>query len=422
MEKKKIKFSIGSLFYNKKFAITVSVVAAFIIWMVVVISKTPTIEKTISNIPVIIDTQGTVAGEMGLDEVSGAADKKVTVKVSGPAYIISKLSSDDLAVTVSLSNVTKSGNYELVLSAVKGESANEYSVTSITPSVISTSFDYIDTKQFAVSTKVTGVSAVSGLVAEDPVISESDGGVITVKGPRAAMEKVNSVEARVVANETLSATKTYDADVVLLDKNGDEIDKTPYTLSVQSVKISVPISKMKTVPVIAAFSNMPNGFDRGMLSTTLSVSELTVIGPEATVNNITSVQISPIDFYSLSVKQNSFDVAPVLPDGVKTVEKTETVTVKVDTSGFSQKTFTVSNVIAVNNDAGYNVSLKNSVKNVTICGPSSVIRNLSASDLYACVDLSGKTVGDYTANVTVLSTANTNIWQVGTYQASISVK
>ena len=64
----------------------------------------------------------------------------------------------------------------------------------------------------------------------------------------------------------------------------------------------------------------------------------------------------------------------------------------------------------------------NSIKNVKICGPSGVVYSLNANDLYAVVDISGKTKGEYTMAVTIKSNVHTNIWQVGTYQATVKIE
>ena len=414
-------FNLRTLLYNKKFTVTFSVVIAFIIWMVVFINQTSSIERTITNIPVTITTSGTAVGEMGLDEISGASQQRVTIKVSGPAYIVSNLEKDDIVVSPSLSAVNGPGTYQLNLSVTKLNFNDEYSVVNITPSNLIMSFDYIDTKQFTVIPKVTGVSAVAGLVAEDPVISNINESVVTVKGPRAEVEKIDSIEARVKTTDVLGESKSYDAEFTLLDSEGVELDKSAYTLSAEKATVTVPISRVRVLPVTIKFANAPENYG-SFIKYNVSHSELTVIGPAATVDALTSVELQEIDFYNISKSANSFEVAPELPNGVRILDNTETVTVKIDTSSMVEKTFTVTAVNHINNTQGFNVSLVNPLKNVKLCGPRSVINGIKAENLYVLVDLTGKTAGDYTVSVAIKSTKNNNFWQVGSYQASISIK
>ncbi len=420
METNKKTFSFKELFQNKKFLVIFSIVSAFVLWLVVVINQTPTIDRSITNLSVTIDTAGTVAGELGLAEVSGN-QTKVTVKVSGPAYVVANLDESDLVVTPSLVNVTSPGNYVIPLNALKSNPADEFTVVSVYPSQLSLVFDYVDTKQFTVTPAVSGVSAAAGLIAEEAVISSVGDSVITVKAARTQMEKLQSIVAVVNSQEILSETKTFDAQLKLLDKDGKELDASKYTLSITDVKVSVPISKRKTVKVVPDFINAPAGYEE-FLKYTLSVKEVEIIGPAQNIDNINEVKLSAIDFYSITKKNSTFNLAPVLPDAVRILDNIESFTLKLDTSDFAETTLTVSRVVAVNNSSGFAVSLNSPVRNVKICGPRSVIRAIKAEELYAEIDLSGKAAGEYNASVVIRSTASSKLWQVGSYQASISVK
>ncbi len=412
-------FSFKGLLENKRFCIIFSVVLAFIVWLTIVVNETPTIERTITDVSITIDTTGTVAGKMGLDEVSGTTTK-VSVKVSGPAYIVSNLSEEDLIVSPAMETVTAPGRYVIPLIVSKLNFSSEYSATCV-PGQVELYFDYVDTKQMTVTPVVNGVSATPGLIAEEPVISNASESTITVKAPRTEMEKLNRIVAGVDAQEVLSSTKTYEAKLTLLDENGRELDASKYTLSTNNVKVSVPISKRKTVPVRAEFINAPSGYNE-FLKYNLSVATVDIIGPADAVDKTTEVALEAIDFQNISKSNYSFDVPFVLSDAIRIADNITTVNVTVDTSDFSEQTVSVSNIVGVNNGNNYFVSLTAPLKNVKICGPKKSIRNLDASLLYAEVDLSGKAAGDYNITVTVKSSADGSIWQVGQYQASIRVK
>ena len=412
-------FSLGKLLNNKKFVIVLSVALAFIFWLAIVTGETPTIERTLTKIPVTLETDGSVVGELGLDEISGVTEQTVSVKLSGPAYVLNQLSIEDIVIYASVSEVTKPGEYQLMLSANKQGLGGEYNVVSITPAVITATFDYIDTKDFTVTPKITGVTAVEGLERGDPIISDGANGTITIKGPRTEIQKIASVVATAETQDVLSDTKTYDGNIVLYDENAKELDRSKFTLSATTVKISQPILKSKTVPIIATFINAPAD---NPLITTLSVTEVNIAGPAQTIDSITEIALAPIDFNEVSRSKNTFDVGLVIPNGVKTVDLIDTVTVTVNTSKLAEKSFTVSNIMANGNTSGYSVSLKSSIKNVKMCGPSSAIYSLKATDLYAVIDLTDKTKGDYIVTVTIKSDKYPNIWQVGTYQATVKVE
>ncbi len=414
------KFSISQLFYNNKFLLIFSVVAAFVLWLVITLQQNPTRTRTFSDITVNISTENTVVSDLGLDIISGGVGEKVNVTVSGPNYIVSSLEAGDILVTASLANVSNAGKYDLTLNATQNGTAAGYSIVSITPATIPVTFDYIDTKEFAVSADAEGAVAVEGLVVDTPVVADSEFKVVSIKGPRTEMEKISKVVAVAKVDKTLAETEAFDADVKLYDANGVEIDSSVFTLSANQVKISVPIAKKAVLPISATFENAPSGFAN--VKYTLSQTSVTVLGPEETVAKLKSIPLAAIDVSKLSVANTSFDVGLALPDGVRALDNIDSVNVKFNLSGYTEKTFNVSNIKYSNVAAGLKPAASSSVKNVKICGPSKVLKKLDNADFYAQIDLSGKKAGEYTMPVKIMCSSENGVWQVGEYSVIITVK
>lgn len=415
-------FSLREILNNKKFVIAISIILAFVFWLAIVTGETPTIEKNLTKVSVTLETTGSVVSQLGLDEISGVTEQTVSVKLSGPAYVLNGITAEDISIYASVSEVTKPGTYQLSLSANKKSMAGEYNVVSITPSVITATFDYIDEKEFTVSPKITGVTAVEGLEKGDPIISDIANSSITIKGPRSEMQKIQSVIAFAETNDVLSETKSYDGKISLLDENGKEIDISKFTLSATTVKISQPILKSKTVPIKATYVNAPAGYAETPIAATLSVNEITIAGPAETIDSLSFIELAPIDFNEITKSNSTFDKELVIPNGVTTLDPVTTVNVKINSSRFAEKSFTVSNIVAEANSGNYTVSLKSSIKNVKMCGASNEIYSIKASDLYAVIDLSDRNQGDYIVTVTIKCDKYPTIWQVGTYQATVKVE
>ena len=134
-----------------------------------------------------------------------------------------------------------------------------------------------------------------------------------------------------------------------------------------------------------------------------------------------SVPLSPIDFTQISKSKNKFELKPVLPDGVKTMDNVEKVVATVRTSNLSERTVTVDNIAFINKPEGISSTTASRVRNVKICGPSSVVNSLKSSNLKAVVDLKGKSAGEHTVNVVVSYDSNPVVWQVGQYTISIEL-
>ena len=103
-------------------------------------------------------------------------------------------------------------------------------------------------------------------MAENPVVSDSNNATLSFKGPRKEIEKIDRGVATAEVNSVLNATASFDATLKVYNAAGEELDTSVYTITTADgagaphLKISVPISKMKTVPLVAAFTNAPGVF------------------------------------------------------------------------------------------------------------------------------------------------------------------
>ncbi len=412
---------LSRLFSHRKFTIPFSIFAAVMFWLVVTISQNPQREATISKLPVSIATANTVVEQLGLD-VIGNIDTEVSVVISGPTYIVSSVSATDISVTANMSEVNAAGTYEIPLVANKVGAKTGYNVVSIIPEKISLTFDYISETQFTVEAVANGASAVKGLIADTPVVTNSEDSLITVRGPRSYIEQIAHIRAVADVNDVLSQTTSYDAEIIILDENGKELDNELFTLSTTDVKISVPIYKQKSVKLVPTFTNAPAGFETSHIPYTINYQKIDVKGTPETIDALTEIKLAPIDFYEISKDNNSFDVALSLPNGIKPIDNIESVTVKINTDNYIQRTFNITDCRAVNLEKGVKVDDIASVRNVKVFGPEAVVRNLLASDLYVEVDLKGKAAGQYTVSVVVKSAKSDKIWQVGEYTTVVVIK
>lgn len=429
---------LNNLLYNKRFTVILSVVIAFAMWLGITMTQNPIRTQTFTDVTAAITIDGTAAAEMGLGIVSDVASQKFTVTVSGPNYAVSSLKTDDFILSASLVDINSAGTYSLDIVGVSNSEKTGYTFTTISPSAIDVIVDYIDVKEFNVTPKLIGVSATDGLVAETPVISDSQQSTITIKGPRTTMDKIASVGTLAEVNKTMESSQTFDSDVVLYDSNDKIIyrytaDGTVYdandnvitnsylTLSYTTAKVTQPISKKATISCKAVFTNLPEGISESDISYKIDQNKVTVIGTPEVVGKLETLTLSAIDFRKVSTASNVFEVSPSLPDGVKILESIDYFTVDIDVSNYSEKVLEVKNVRCTGLAANLKAKTDSKIRNVKICGPKDIIENIKTSDLYAVIDLTDKSAGDHTVEVTIKSDTYKNIWQVGTYSTSVTI-
>ena len=407
-----------NMLYNKKVIIPLSVFLAIVLWHVIVTHENPMRERTFSDLTLNVNLENTFAAENNMNIVGDISSQKFSVVVRGPSYVVSSLKSEDLSVYISAATVNAPGQYKLDVLATR--SSNNYEVLSVSPSTVKVEFDYFDTKEFTVKADAKGASAVEGLVAESGIVSGIEGDVLKVTGPRSTINKIASAVAVCEVNRVLSDTETFDAKIELLDENGKAISLENITLNAEAVKVKVPISKKKTVSVVADFTNLPSGFNKSSLKYTIDHAEVDIIGTPDEIDKTTSITLSAIDISNLSLSNKTFDVTPKLPDGVRLTDNFETFNVTVNTTGYTEKTLIVTNVKTVNLKNGLK-SEQTTIRNVKICGPQADIRKITSEMVVATVDLTDKAEGQHSLNAVISFNGYDNVWAVGTYTTTVTI-
>ncbi|MBR7071129.1 MAG: hypothetical protein IKI29_03080 [Clostridia bacterium] len=426
------------LFHNKRFTIPFSLIVAFSFWIILKVSDNPDYKQVFWNVPLSISVDDTVISEMGLGIVSDVSSQKFTVTIKGPSYVVSSLRPEDFQIKASLTEVNAAGTYSLRMEGVRTSSKTGYEFSSISPATIDVTFDYFDTKQFTVTPRLIGVSAVEGLIVDTPVMADSEQNTITVKGPRSVMEKIDAVGTYAEVNKTLSVSQTFDAGIVFYNADGgiiyrydtdgkiydakdNQIESTYLTASFFNAKVTAPIVKKAVVQVKPTFTHLPDGLLPEQIVYRLDHETVTVTGTPDTVDANTVLKLAPIDFWSVSPSSTEFEVSLTMPDGMKLTDNIETFHVSLDLSGYTEKIFTVTDIRTTNLTDGLTAKTAVSIRNVKVCGPSEVLATLKNSQLYATVDLSDKTVGAHTVDAVVKCTDSPLVWQVGNYSTTVTL-
>ena len=323
-------FSFRKLFENRRFSVVFAVVVAFIFWLAITIDQTEVISKTFANISVNITTEGSFAGNMGLQVIAIENQSNANVTAHGPNSAVSSLDVSDILITADLSDVTGAGTYPINLKVQAG--TKKTGVTfEVSPKTINVTFDYVDTVEFdlqAVAKDITlKKDADTNLFIGTPVINSTEYGKISISGARADMKQLSRVEAVISASESIGESKTYEADIVLYDSEGKVLDEEPFVLPVEKVKVTVPVYKERTVAVVPTFTNEPRSNAGAERLKSASLTKIAVYGLPETVDELDNLKLSAIDYREIEAGKLTFTVRLELPDGIYTKAEVGNVTV-----------------------------------------------------------------------------------------------
>ncbi len=418
----KIKsFSFKELLFNRKFTIPFSIFLSFMLWMTISVGQKDIIERSFSDISVTVNMENTFASDNKMSIIGDISEQKFTVMVMGQNNVVAALTSGEISLYASAAAVDSPGEYNLEVMASSSSATGNYDIVSISPKTIKVNFDYVETREFTITAVAEGATASKGLIAEAAVVSGVENNTITITGPRTVINSIATVTAKTKVKKTLSESKTFDANIVLLNEKNKEVSTENLQLSADKVKITVPISKKKTVPVKVDFANVPKGFDKSSIKTSVDHSEITIIGTPETVDKITEVTLSPIDITTLGAKTATFDVSPKLPEGVRMFDTIDNFVVTVVLDNYREKTINITNVKTTGVESGFTANAAG-VKNVKICAPANVIDKITEDNVYALIDLTDKKAGEHAVNISVEFENITKAWAVGSYQTSVTIK
>lgn len=410
MKKSKLKLFLDS----KYFTMLLSFVMAVAIWIVVVTFFSTEARTTIKDVPIDIDYNSSY---LNLDlEIIDQSIETVDVTVVGPRDVVGSLTKDDVIVYPNINNVKMAGRYDLSLNAVKKSSIMEYQIESLSSYQVAVRFDHLTEKAFKIETDISNLTIPEDLMVDKITISPDN---VVVKGPENTVSKIAKVVATVQQQE-LNQTAVLPADLVLFDENGVELEETHISYDVEEFNVTVPVLKEITIPVVVDYTNVPAGFDVSTLKVALSQNEITLAVPSRSADGINQFVVGYIDLGTLEADSPYvFDIT--LPAGYKNVKEVAQISATVSGEKLDSKSVSVKEIKLINAGEQKVEVLTEVINHVEIVGEKSVVKELSADDVIAQIDMTQVALaqGQQTVEVDMIIPSTDKAFVRGTYYVTI---
>lgn len=408
------KFSSGFLGNLK--TIIQSVVFSIIIWFVISIQIFPNITLHISDVKLFCEPTQYMQNENL--HISSVDTESVTIQVQGKRYSIANLTNEDFTASCDLSGIFESGEYTVNVNVEPTDKSVECDVLSggITAKVL---VEKTISREFDVSVSSNRLNISDGMQVEGEItVSPSK---IIVTGEERLVNSIGKVEVEPIYTETLDESAELRGEPVFYNQLGVKMINPEITTNEKTFTVSVPVYKVKTLPLNVQFTNFPTNFDDSVLKYSMSLTELTIASPDSSIDNLDVIDIGEISLNSLTLKDLQGGVAlPVkLPDGYKNISGNKTVMLYFDDyDNFGQLGFTVpsDNINVINAPSSFDVKVLTNLLTVNVVGLSSYIQEMTSDDIYATVNLLGIELSEGTKTVSVtfrLAGGNTKAWVTG---------
>ena len=412
--------ALARLAGDKRVLALFSLLVAFFMWFVVISVVDPNQTVTVRYVPVNLEYNSAAYESYGLGIVE-KPNMTVNVRVTGDGSVVGGLEAGDLLVYPDYSSVTGVGTYTLRLIVRRADTsiaAQQYEIEGIVSNnYITLTFDEMATKTFPVTVNVIGVEPAEGYFVDTPVASPAE---VTLRGPESQMSQVDKVVANVALSGQRTESALATAQLEFWDKDGNVLTDTHITTDTEQVEVTIPVLKMKEVPITFEYTGVPQGYDTSVLGAQLSQETILIAGPAERVDALESVSAGFVDLTKFKLGE-TVTLSITLPEGIRNLDALQSVDVTFDTYGFATRTVTVSQITVVNAPSDTTVTVTTRrLSDVTLVGPEDELDALSEANVVAQVDASASNInvskGQQSMPVTIVVPGSSTVFATGSYE------
>lgn len=314
---------------NNLFLKILSVIFAFILWLVVVNINDPDVPSTITGIPITIINEEKITKQGQIYYIESPVTQTGSVIVKGARSIVDNLKPSDIKATVDFSDVSSVGAVTINYSLPDGVSlvAKRVEMMRIVTEAMKS-----DTFDVAILTKG---STADGYLVGDSKVSPNR---VKITAPESILNLIKNVVVEIDI-DGVSTDISSQANLHLYDGNGKEINYTEnsnITISATTLNVNIGMLRTQIKPLELEISGeVQDGYR--FLGMNCAVSGIAVKGLPAKVMSFQKISVSEssgeLDLSELTEETEVVvDINRYLPEGVSLLNESDryvTVTLNV---------------------------------------------------------------------------------------------
>ena len=293
-----------------------AVVVAVALWLLVINYDDPVIMNSYSGIQVEIPHPEALTDQNKVYEVLDETDV-VDVTIEGKRSVIDSLNKENIRATADMTQMTDVNTLTIDFSTNKNDNQLESIVGD--HSVVRLAIENRKEKHLPIEVEVTG-TPMEGYIVGDVTTNQN---TVRISGPESVVDTIASAKCNVsVSGRSSDISST--ADIVLFDKNGNEVEHENLTTNISSINVNISILEQKAVDIIYSMSGVPaEGYavDGDLQADRTAVVLAGRSSVMETMNNL----VIPSEVLSVDGKSEEFtvqiDLNDYLPSGVQLVSQ-----------------------------------------------------------------------------------------------------
>lgn len=403
---------------NKVISALLSLFIAFGLWLYVVNFVSSEHTETIHGIPVVFSGETVLNTERNM-MITAGQEATVSLTLTGSRSDLTKVSRDNISLTVDLTKVYDPGEHKLTYSiSYPGDVANDAFSVVKSSSTVTVTVEKIGRKDVPVRVNYSG-SAAENFLTDTENIS-LDYNAISVTGPSSVVDQIDHARIDVDLegrDESISESFRY----TLCDAEDNPVDVSQVTTNAAEVYLDLKIQRFAEIPLLIT-ANYGGGATEETTKIDIKPSVLRVSGSDAVLQELTEINLGTIDLATI-MENTNMTFAINLPDSVTNLSGVTEALVNISFSGLTVKEFAATQIEAINVPEGLEYELINEVLKVTLRGPTSLIDGISPDDIVVVADFTGKEVGTTTvkATITLNDEKYADVGAVGSYSVNVII-
>ena len=388
-----------------------AVLIALIFWVVTIVSAPPT--------EIVQDYGGRVAVERPDSVPAGYVLQgqlgDVGVRLRGTPAALANVVASDLHATLDLPDIHNSDPQDVPVRVVVATADVE--VESYAPATVTVRIEPITSRDLAVQARFAN-SPPSGTFAGDPAITPSQ---VRVSGAASEVARIAALYATVGFGDAVT-NLVQSVQPRAVDASGATIDGLTVDPAVVQLTVPVlPTATTRTVPVVPAVRGaVAPGY--WITRVTSDPTVVTVRGEGAALSTIEQVTTALIDVSGLGADK-TFQVPLLLPAEGTSIVKAAQATVTVSVAPLTgSRSFPVVAVQASGLGSGFVAEFDPPTISVVVAGPVPALSGITAGQVVATVDATGKGPGTYPVDVVVRTPAGTTAQSVQPTRVTLTIR
>jgi YbbR domain-containing protein len=371
-----------------------SVVVAFLFWLVIINLTDPTTARTFYDIPVQVLNENVITSANQVYEIVDGDTVDVTVR--GKRSFVETLDESDFSATADMSELSKVNAVSINVKLEKKQSDDNYELDSGN-AMLKVKLEKRVTRKFKVEVEHQGELSENYVLGE--MVAKPN--IVEVSCGESKFKKIDHVGVMVLLK---GESEDFDAEYspVLYDSDGEVLDSANVTFSNDKIKVSTTVQATKEVSVKVNTTGMPADGYR-LVQTDYKPESIRVCGTKEALEKASTIQIPISVEGAKSDVEKEEPIINYLADGLSIVGNISTISVRCEIEKNGQRSFTLtSSDIAVKNlpsDCTMVFATDAQKYQVILTGTEKALSKLTQTNLGAYVDLQGMLPGSHTMDV-----------------------